>query len=69
MQEHLESGPRFTLMLLSSGLFFSAQVWPDDSRQLLLHWSPGNRPWHSGERRAHMMSGGPLQVDVLGMDS
>lgn len=69
MYGHLESGPWFTLKLLSADLFFSAQVWPDDSGQLLLHWSPGNRPWHSGERQAHAMSGGSLQVDMLGMDS
>lgn len=34
------------------------QVWPDDSRQLLLHRSPGNRPWHSGERQGSCLTSG-----------
>lgn len=44
------------------------QVWPDDSRQLLLHRSPGNRPRHSGERQGPAWHQG-WQVDVLGVDS
>lgn len=64
---HVESDSGFALKLLSIGPFFPVQVRPDDSGQLLLHWSPGNRPRHSGKRQAHMMRGRSLKVGMLGV--